>query len=124
MSDHKGAVLLFSSLPHAKILLGDKGYDSDWFRAALASQDIALCIPPKTNTTTTSSSIASVTRSKTCSEGSRTGDPSQPDTNDAPTSPAALLLRSRLPLASLRQAARVSRCAPPIHGATPSMISV
>ena len=49
MSDHKGAVLLFSSLPRAKVLLGDKGYDSDWFRAALANQGITACIPPKAN---------------------------------------------------------------------------
>lgn len=46
MSDHKGAVLLFPSLPRAKVLLGDKGYDSDGFRAALESQGIAACIPP------------------------------------------------------------------------------
>lgn len=46
MSDHKGAALLFASLPKAKVLLGDKGYDSDWFRAALDSQGIAPCIPP------------------------------------------------------------------------------
>ncbi len=49
MSDHKGAVLLFSSLPRAKVLLGDKGYDRDWFRAALDSQGITACIPPKAN---------------------------------------------------------------------------
>jgi len=36
MSDHKVAVLLFSQLPQAKELLADKGYDSDWFRHALA----------------------------------------------------------------------------------------
>lgn len=49
MSDHKGAFLLFPSLPRAKVLLGDKGYDSDWFRAALDSQGITACIPPKAN---------------------------------------------------------------------------
>ncbi|WP_420797086.1 IS5 family transposase [Altericroceibacterium spongiae] len=49
MSDHKGAVLLFPSLPRAKVLLGGKGYDSDWFRAALESQGIDVCIPPKAN---------------------------------------------------------------------------
>jgi transposase len=49
MSDHKGAALLFPSLPSAKVLLGDKGYDSDWFRAALDSQGITACIPPKAN---------------------------------------------------------------------------
>lgn len=49
MSDHKGAAMLFFSLPRAKVLLGDKGYDSDGFRAALASQGIAGYIPPKAN---------------------------------------------------------------------------
>ena len=46
MSDHKGAALLLPSLPRAKVLLGDKGYDSDWFRAALADRGIDACIPP------------------------------------------------------------------------------
>jgi transposase len=49
MSDHKGAVLLFDALPRAKELLGDKGYDSDWFRAALSARGITPCIPPKSN---------------------------------------------------------------------------
>jgi transposase len=34
-------------LPRAKGLLGDKGYDSDWFRAALSAHGITNCIPPK-----------------------------------------------------------------------------
>ena len=38
MSDHKGALLLFPALPAAKELLANKGYDSDWFRAALAGR--------------------------------------------------------------------------------------
>lgn len=46
MSDHRGAALLLEKLPHAKVLLGDKGYDSDWFRAALAHRGIEPCIPP------------------------------------------------------------------------------
>ena len=49
MSDHKGAVLLLDALPNAKELLGDKGYDSDWFRAALTERGITPCIPPKSN---------------------------------------------------------------------------
>lgn len=49
VSDHKGAALLFSVLPKAKALLADKGYDSDWFRAALTNRGIAPCIPPKSN---------------------------------------------------------------------------
>jgi transposase len=49
MSDHKGAYLLLSSLPKAKELLADKGYDSDWFRKALIAKGITPCIPPKSN---------------------------------------------------------------------------
>jgi len=49
MRDHKGAFLLLASLPGAKELLGDKGYDSDWFREALAERGITPCIPPRSN---------------------------------------------------------------------------
>jgi transposase len=33
----------------AKALLGDRGYDADWFRAALADRGIRACIPSKAN---------------------------------------------------------------------------
>ena len=49
MSDYKGAALMMPALPAAKELLGDKGYDANWFRAALAERGITACIPPKTN---------------------------------------------------------------------------
>ncbi|MEO5706518.1 MAG: IS5 family transposase [Alteraurantiacibacter sp.] len=49
MSDHKGAFLLLDALPNAKELLGDKGYDSDWFRAALCERGITPCIPQRSN---------------------------------------------------------------------------
>ena len=45
MSDHKGADLLLPVLPPARELLGDRGYDSNRFRAALAERGIAPCIP-------------------------------------------------------------------------------
>ena len=45
MSDHKGARLMLDALPAAKALLGDRGYDSNWFRAALAEKGIEACIP-------------------------------------------------------------------------------
>lgn len=32
MCDYKGAALMIEVLPPAKQLLGDKGYDADWFR--------------------------------------------------------------------------------------------
>ena len=49
MSDYKGAALMMPALPRPASLLGDKGYDADWFRAALAERGIAACIPSKSN---------------------------------------------------------------------------
>ena len=49
MSDFKGAALMIDTLPKAKALLGDKGYDADWFRAALAERGITPCISSKAN---------------------------------------------------------------------------
>ena len=44
-SDHHGAALLQPILPQARELLGDRGYDSTWFRTALEERGIAPCIP-------------------------------------------------------------------------------
>ena len=49
MSDYKGAALIIEALPPAKTMLADRGYDADWFRAALAARGIAPCIPSKIN---------------------------------------------------------------------------
>lgn len=49
MSDYKGAALMIDALPKAKVLLGDRGYDADWFRRALINRGITPCIPSKTN---------------------------------------------------------------------------
>jgi transposase len=35
MSDYKGAALMIDAFPRAKALLAGRGYDADWFRAAL-----------------------------------------------------------------------------------------
>ena len=48
-SDYRGAALLLDKLPKAKDLLADRGYDSDWFRAALEAKGIKPCIPPRKN---------------------------------------------------------------------------
>jgi transposase len=45
MSDHKGARLILDALPPAKALLADRGYDSNWFRHALAKRGGKPCIP-------------------------------------------------------------------------------
>jgi transposase len=49
MSDYKGTALKLDALPHAKALLGELGYDADWFRKALAERNIAAFIPSMTN---------------------------------------------------------------------------
>lgn len=49
MSDYKGAALVLDSLPPAKEMLADRGYDSDWFRQALTERGIEPCIPPRRN---------------------------------------------------------------------------
>ena len=48
-SDYKGAALMFDSLPKAKGMIADKGYDGDWFRQALAARKTIACIPSKSN---------------------------------------------------------------------------
>ena len=45
VSDYTGAAALLSSLPKADWLLGDRGYDADWFREALKDKGISACIP-------------------------------------------------------------------------------
>ena len=49
MSDYKGAALMLDALPKAKAMLGDRGYDADWFRGALTARGITPCIPSKAN---------------------------------------------------------------------------
>ena len=49
MSDYKGAALMLPVMPKARCLLGDRGYDADWLRQALADRDITACIPSKAN---------------------------------------------------------------------------
>lgn len=46
-SNHVGARALLLSLPPAKVLLADRGYDADWFRDALADRGITACIPSR-----------------------------------------------------------------------------
>ena len=45
VSDYKGAATMLPALPDADTLLADRGYDADWFRAALKSRGIEPCIP-------------------------------------------------------------------------------
>ena len=49
MSDYKGAALMLDALPQVKTMLGDKGYDADWLREALAERGITACIPSRAN---------------------------------------------------------------------------
>jgi len=45
VSDYTGAAALLDDLPKAQWLLGDRGYDADWFRDALRAKGIKPCIP-------------------------------------------------------------------------------
>ena len=49
MNDHKGAALTLNALPPARVLIADRGYDSDGYRAALRKKRITPCIPPRRN---------------------------------------------------------------------------
>jgi len=49
VSDYHGAATVLPALPDADVLIADKGYDSDWFRQALAGLDIDPCIPGRSN---------------------------------------------------------------------------
>ena len=42
VSDYIGARALLSSLPNVDWLLGDRGYDADWFREALKDKGIRV----------------------------------------------------------------------------------
>ena len=44
-SDYIGARALLSSIPNVDWLLGDRGYDADWFREVLKDKGIRACIP-------------------------------------------------------------------------------
>ena len=45
VSDYIGARALVGGWPNVKWLLGDRGYDADWFREALQDKKIRPCIP-------------------------------------------------------------------------------
>jgi hypothetical protein len=45
VSDYIGARALVGSLPNVKWLLGDRGYDADWFRESLQDKGIRACTP-------------------------------------------------------------------------------
>ena len=49
VSDYRGAAMVLDALPDADVLIADRGYDSDRFRAALAARGIAPCIPGRAN---------------------------------------------------------------------------
>ncbi len=46
-SDCIGARALLDSLPPAKHMLADRGYDADWYREELENRGVTLCIPSR-----------------------------------------------------------------------------
>jgi transposase len=51
VSDYTGAAALLDDLPKAQWLLGDRGYDADWFTDALQAKGIQPCIPGRKSRT-------------------------------------------------------------------------
>ena len=47
VSDYIGARAMLGNLPKVDWLLGDRGYDADWFREALQDKGIRACIPAR-----------------------------------------------------------------------------
>jgi hypothetical protein len=47
VSDYTGAAELLDDLPKARWLLGDRGYDADWFKDTLQAKGIQPCIPSR-----------------------------------------------------------------------------
>jgi len=73
-SDHIGAKILYPALAEgAAVLIGDKGYDSDEYSAALSAKGITPCIPPRSNQNPPQAiakpSINNAIRWKICSVG-------------------------------------------------------
>ena len=48
-SDYTGARALMGSLPKARTMLADRGYDADWFRNGLTDMGISSCISSRKN---------------------------------------------------------------------------
>ena len=48
-SDYRGARAMLTALPDAETLIADRGYDSNWYREALADKGITPCIPGRKN---------------------------------------------------------------------------
>src|SRR5690606_39256470 len=90
ISDYTGAAALLDDLPKAKWLLGDRGYNADWFREALQAKGTKPCIPGRKSrlhpSNMTSAGTNGATALSSCSAVSRTGAGSPPAKIDLPPS--------------------------------------
>ena len=87
-SDHLGAKILYPVLPDGPdiTLIGDKGYDSDDYRAALRAKGITACIPPRKGRNSPASFCKIQYKQRHKIESSKIGDALQHDMIDGPTS--------------------------------------
>ena len=103
VSDYTGAAALLGDLPKAQWLLGDRGYDADWFRDALQAKGIQPCIPGRrsrmSQSDTTCGDMGDVAASRSCPAASKTGGVLPPATTAAPP-PSSRLSPSRPPSSS------------------------
>ena len=90
-SEHIGAKILYPALPDETqaVMIADKGYDSDQYRAALKAKGITACIPRERagnhRLHIARPCINNVIRSQICLDASKTGDVWQPDMTDVHT---------------------------------------
>ncbi len=72
VSDYMGAAALLDDLPKAQWLLGERGYNADWFRDALQAKGIKPCIPGRKSgsspSDTTSAGTGAEAVSRSCSD--------------------------------------------------------
>ena len=75
VSDYTGAAALLDDLPKAQWLLGDRGYDADWFRNALQAKGIEPCVPgrrsllePSDTTSAATGAAGAAGASRLCSD--------------------------------------------------------
>ncbi len=84
VSDYTGAAALLDDMPKAQWLLGDRGYDANWFRDALQAKGVQPCTRAGDHATsqsgTTSGAIGAAAASRSCSAVSRIGAASPPVT--------------------------------------------
>jgi hypothetical protein len=97
VKDHAGARALVSSLSATNCLLGDRGYDTDWFRVTFLDKDIVPCIPNVSTTESVSDApLVTVMRTALPDNGKASLEKAQQDRNHVRVPEGLATLRDAL----------------------------